>query len=122
MRLTLNYLYPPYMTEATRSTINTDMPTFNEWIDFMVKDNPSAIFFFTVETTDIWEEEEPEIDYNTIVSMADNVVLTHTYSPKCPEGCYGQLDDCSFKTENEASLCSCPGAPYHKDDCPLRKR
>lgn len=40
-----------------------------------------------------------DIDYNTVVSMGEDAVLHHTYSPSCPEGCYGQLEECYYKKE-----------------------
>lgn len=44
-------------------------------------------------------EPEMEIDYNTVVSMAGHGVLSHTYSPHCPEGCRGQMEDCYYAPE-----------------------
>lgn len=43
--------------------------------------------------------DKDEIDFNTVVTYTDDAVISHTYSPKCPQGCYGQMDECIYKQE-----------------------
>jgi hypothetical protein len=38
-----------------------------------------------------------DINYNTILYGTVEGVVNHTYSPRCPPGCYGQLEGCYYK-------------------------
>lgn len=71
---------------------------YEEWLEHMVTVNPDVIFFYTVDSTDIWPAEEKEIDFNTVVFKSDvDGVIHHTYNLRCPAGCYGQWDECVYK-------------------------
>lgn len=91
----LNYVLPNGSVVETAVAV-VEEPWYVAWLHHVVSTNPEIIFFYTVETTDIWEPEEPAIDFNTV---AYNYLgtLQHTYNPDCPDGCFGQFDDCSYK-------------------------
>lgn len=93
MKLKLNYIVPG--GDVVESGIRpSETPGYTHWLHSLVNYNPDTIFFYTTETTDIFEKEW---DYNTVVYCADNEVLSHTYDPRCPVGCHGQLDTCVYK-------------------------
>lgn len=64
-------------------------------IDLLVKEHPKIIYFYA----SLIPYAEPEIDYNTVVRYDPATGVHHTYSPTCPEGCYGQLEDCVYRQE-----------------------
>jgi hypothetical protein len=96
----LNYISEDKVISTQLS--DWDAPGMVAWLHSMIESNPDLNFFFTVDSTDIWDKEW---DYNTIVSYAGDGVYYHTYSPGCPEGCHGQLDGCEYKELKE--VCNC---------------
>lgn len=66
-------------------------------LDDAIMKNSDLIFFLVavVETTDVFE---PEIDFNPIAWTTEDG-LRHSHTPECPQGCYGQFDDCVYKKE-----------------------
>lgn len=64
-------------------------------IEPLVEAHPDVIYFYAT----FGPLEEPEIDYNTTVMMSGHGVMTHTYSPYCPQGCRGQMEGCYYKPE-----------------------
>lgn len=47
--------------------------------------------------TDLSQHLETEIDYNTVIMGAGDGRITHTYSPHCPAGCSGQMEECYYR-------------------------
>jgi hypothetical protein len=43
---------------------------------------------------------EPEMDYNTVLYSHERE-LRHTYSPYCPRGCSGQMENCYYQVDKE---------------------
>ena len=56
MKLTVNYLHPG-MTEPLVSVADPEANNFDFWINHMTSEYPDTIFFYTTETTDIFEED-----------------------------------------------------------------
>lgn len=46
-------------------------------------------------------EDKQEFDFNTVVTRIEGG-FHHTYDPECPPGCYGQLEECHYKSEDGA--------------------
>lgn len=69
---------------------------FNQWLQTMLRPGSKLIFFLMIESTDVFEKE---MEYNVISHHGPFGMIMHTYSTKCPEGCYGQLEGCVFKKE-----------------------
>lgn len=65
-----------------------DMPDFTdeEWAELKKLEDEPLDF-------------EPPMDFNTIVYCSYDGVISHTYDPKCPQGCVGQLEGCVHKKE-----------------------
>lgn len=55
--LTLNYIFPDEEADVVSTAVNPDMHNFDVWVDSMVRTNPDTIFFYTIPTTDIWEDD-----------------------------------------------------------------
>lgn len=94
MSLRLNYVYANTYLE---SPCNTEMEGFEDWLHHIIEANPNMIFFFTVDSTDIWPDAPVEFEYNTVLGHSEYGTIMHTFSPKCPEGCYGQFENCSYR-------------------------
>jgi hypothetical protein len=83
--------------------------------------NSVAMVMFTA--PDFWTRYR-DIDFNTVVSNGDDGVVSHSYSPECPQGCYGQMDECVYKKEDSGyHFWRCNGsqncrAEKHANDCP----
>lgn len=93
MNLKLYYIVPD--GEVVETTIApSETSGYTTWLHSIVEYNPDTIFFYTIETTDIFEKE---LDFNTVVSYADNEVISHTYDPRCPPDCIGHLEACVHK-------------------------
>lgn len=65
MKLKLKYVLPDGAVIPAGPTKFEDH-WYADWLEGMVSSCPEVIFFLTTETTDIWEHEEPEIDYNEV--------------------------------------------------------
>lgn len=52
--LTLCYIFPGIDTKVVRTKIDTEMLHFETWLHTQVEMNPQTIFFFTMDTTDIF--------------------------------------------------------------------
>lgn len=94
----LCYVLPDDNVLRPHPTALMEQEWYNKWLQNMVQANPDVNFFLVVDTTDVFEEEAPEIDYNTVVYMSDaDGVINHTFNLRCPAGCYGQWDECVYK-------------------------
>lgn len=62
MRIIINYVVPD--GELFRTLIRYDAPGTDRWLHTLIEENPDVMFFFTTETTDVWDlmefEEEEE--------------------------------------------------------------
>lgn len=74
---------------------------YAEWLDSMVNAVEDTNFFLTTDTTDTTDVFVKEWDFNTVVHRGDDEVIRHSYSDDCPEGCYGQMDECVYRREFE---------------------
>lgn len=109
--LKLNYVFPDGPVVEAGVKVRDD-EIYPIWLHKTVDLNPEVIFFYTVETTDVWDFE---IDFNTVAYWSGDGLIKHTYEPMCPEGCHGQLKDCIYKNgvlsnaeeEPIAHSCSC---------------
>lgn len=54
--MNLNYLIPGMEKPVQANTGNADSHLWVDWVHHMVEANPDTNFFYTTETTDIWED------------------------------------------------------------------
>ena len=80
MKLKLNYIGPG-MTSHAGSLVSTTSIRFEEWLDWMVEGHPDTIFFFTTETTDIFEEERGRCGDRSPAYSEDNPRITFCRLP-----------------------------------------
>lgn len=75
--LTLNYIFPDEEADVVSTAVNPDMHNFDVWVDSMVRTNPDTIFFYTIPTTDIWEDEKivENVVEIMVASYEDSTIL-----------------------------------------------
>lgn len=49
----LNYVFG--QGEVVTWTIKIDSDWFSDWLHLVVRENPNCIFFYTVDSTDVWD-------------------------------------------------------------------
>lgn len=57
----LNYVMPG--GQVIQQSFDEEAGFYLNWLDHMVEANPNTIFFYTVDSTNIWEDEEEPIIY-----------------------------------------------------------
>jgi hypothetical protein len=58
----LNYIAPG-MEAPQAVEIDSDAPYILNWVYWMIRDNPGSIFFYTMDTTDIWDDGDYIINH-----------------------------------------------------------
>lgn len=58
MKLRLKYVVPSPVPVPIDAGVAHFDEWWDVWLDKMVKANPDTIFFYTIESTDIWEDDE----------------------------------------------------------------
>lgn len=97
----LNYILPEAETVHTSPvtvTVRENETHYASWLNYMIMSNPDTMFFYTVDSTDIWEDV---IDFNTIVWRSGDGLIHHTYDPLCPHDCTGQMEGCIYRKKEE---------------------
>lgn len=57
MRLFLNYLDTEGQVTWGDAPLQEDLTYFNEWVENIISDRPDFIFFFTTDSTDVFEDD-----------------------------------------------------------------
>lgn len=93
----LNYIFSA-MTEPVECSFDEKLDHTWHWLHAVVRENPEINFFFTVETTDIFEPEF-DIEYNKVAMMPmcmcpgapyhrNYCPQSENYKPPVPNGIY----------------------------------
>lgn len=86
-KISINYISPEIGAEVITTNLNANAFGIGSWTHSMVEMNPNTIFFYTVPTTDIWEEDKVDpygFSYEEAFIVFEKYIQTGC--PTCPAG------------------------------------